>query len=96
VRVADEITKGTLAWCNEQREGQGQEPLDDLPTGKIEDPWSCPCGDATGLHVDLTHYREVDEAGDPIGDYFPLPRVVQDFVAKFDDEQYPEYIEEGS
>jgi hypothetical protein len=77
----------TLEWCNEIRVEKGQEPLERLPKGEREDPWSCPCGAATGLYVGNTTCGMSPEDG------HPLPGAVVEFVKAFDNRELPQYDE---
>jgi hypothetical protein len=96
----DPIVQATLDFCNERRAEGGQPALTELPKGTREDPESCPCGKATGLHVDLTFYCEQNEYSAVDMDLSlqkPLPGEVQTFVENFDSGHYPELDEnEGS
>lgn len=77
----------TLAWCNERRAENGEQPLMTLPKGRRGDPTSCPCGTATGLNV-LPHSYWDASAFTKLGD---LPAVVSKFVDAFDAGDLPQY-----
>src|SRR3954465_11467103 len=87
--VEDKYTKATLEWCNERRAEKNQEPLDDLPKGKRGDPYTCPCGAATGLAVNFTVAHNMKSGA--MSKSFELPSLVARFVNRFDKGQYPEY-----
>jgi hypothetical protein len=87
VNQEPEFVAETLAWCNDIRADQGREPLKRLPKGKIQDPFSCPCGEATGLEVD---YRVA--YGRDGGVVCDLPLAVQRFVVAFDNCELPQYV----
>ena len=82
----------TLAWCNKMRDERGLEPLARLPKGDVGDPRSCPCGKATGLHVEWW------AAYEPLSDWqerppiCSLPDAVQQFVKAFDRGELPQYV----
>lgn len=75
----------TLAWCNARRKARGKRPVKRLPKGWIGDPFSCPCGKATGLAVG--HFEWRDERGK----WISLPRPVKRFVIAFDGGRLPRY-----
>lgn len=84
----EEVAAGCLAWCNERREEQGLEALDELPKGRPAHPKSCPCGTATGLEVFSTAYAR---AGQNFESYSQLqdegqgnPDIVREFIRRFD------------
>lgn len=82
----------TLAWCNDMRAVKGMEPLDVLPKGRRYDGASCPCGTATGLHVQACNaYDPEDRAW-----LCELPDGVKCFVQQFDIGNLPQYIEGAS
>lgn len=76
----------TLAWCNEERAKQGKPALDQMPMGDRNEPLSCPCGEATGLHVDTTWFKRL-----PNKKRLELPGAVHDFVVEFDRGRLPQY-----
>lgn len=82
-----EFVAGTLAWCNEMRAKKDRPPLDRLPKGTRDDPWTCPCGRATGLYVDRDRFGDDGDAGTP----HDLPGPVIDFVRAFDAGELPQY-----
>lgn len=88
------IVNGTLKWCNRQREKKGKKPLKKLPKGEKLNPESCPCGRATGLHVDME--SAIDNHSGLYVDHvrIPLPKSVKLFVKMFDNGQFPEYVED--
>jgi hypothetical protein len=88
----DKTVKAAIEWCNEIREKNGQEPVSDLPKGRIRDPDTCPCGQLTGTKVFEEVYFERAEIK---GTMRRLPQEVTDFVRKFDRGEYPQYIKEG-
>lgn len=77
----------TLAWCNEMRAVKGMEPLDVLPKGRRYDGASCPCGAATGLHVERFN------AFEGLSLFCELPAAVRSFVDAFDNGNLPQYEE---
>lgn len=80
------IIEGTLDWCNEKRMQGGLELLDELPKGRKDDGYSCPCGAATQLYVGNTTYGDEEENCN-----YPLPEVVEEFVALFDRGILPQF-----
>jgi hypothetical protein len=78
----------TLAWCNRQRKKQNKQPLKRLPKGKMSDPYSCPCGAATGLSVGLYTFHDPKI---PFQNK-KLPKGVREFVCQFDNGVLPQYI----
>lgn len=80
---------GTLAWCNEVRAENSLDPLDKLPKGERNDPRSCPCGKATGMHVDNETYGPSKETAYT----YRLPEDVISFVTAFDEGELPQYDE---
>jgi hypothetical protein len=85
--------KATLKWCNERRWEKGLYPLNVLPLGKIADPQSCPCGEATGFFVGSVKYGNSVYAINPeTGSGKMLPYEVEEFVRLFDAGKIPEYV----
>jgi hypothetical protein len=111
-RERQELIEGTLAWCNEIRARHGKPALAELPKGKRHDPQSCPCGNATGVHVGSSVWAEKErdlEALDhsqstppfrtdyeAAGECGPTPEIVQRFVLEFDTGKLPELDEYSS
>lgn len=83
----EELKQATLAWCNYIRAKRELEPLTELPKGKMVDPKSCPCGEATGLEVHtIVCYNN--------GDFVEfLPPEVTAFIREFDRGNIPELVE---
>lgn len=82
----DRYIKATLAWCNKIRVSWGEEPLSELPKGFRYDADSCPCGRATGYTV-----GRFNALGN--GETIDVPKLVGEFVARFDAGGYPDLIE---
>jgi len=91
------LMQATLDWCNERRAEMDKEPLELLPEGEPSDPKSCPCGAATGLHVDAEVYElpegqvTFDENG-TIHWVEALPELVKVFIEHFDAMHIPELV----
>lgn len=77
----------TLDWCNARRAEQGRPPLKRLPKGARFDSSTCPCGEATGLHV----YHYTAWRPGTLRPVLVVPRSVRRFVAAFDSGRLPQY-----
>jgi hypothetical protein len=89
------IERRTLGWCNQMREEREVgPPLQALPVGIPRDPETCPCGKATGLHVDLYDaYASRDHFVEDKPPLEKLPDDVAEFVRRFDNFQFPHLID---
>jgi len=85
------LFQGVLEWCNEIRKERGiNPPLEELPKGIQMDGYSCPCGKATGVFVGTVGWAKTKEAYSLVPYSNPIPMIVQEFVPRFDDGEFPE------
>ena len=91
-----DIIKETLEWCNRKRQEMGLEPFEKLPKGRRYDAVSCPCGKATGLHVEgygyftLAEWRNEANKIDKL--FHGIPETVKVFIGCFDRGLIPELV----
>lgn len=93
----EQLYNDALEMVNKLRIKRGQEPLTELSPGNLSDPQSCPIQQSLECYYaghDYIKWVNIDSYPLTTFDYLDTPDVLSKFMTEFDDEHFPELIDE--